>query len=244
MNGYISWNGERSDQHGIIVEKYPGYTKPERKRETFSVPGRNGDIILMQDAWQNVEQKYSIFAGNGKRGAVSGSFSRVADWLYGPSGYCELWDDFDPDHYRLAYFAGPFDVASTLLGRTGKATINFSCKPQRFLMSGKNPVRFLTSGMMINPTRYKAKPILKISRSASGNGTVTVNGTIFTITDLPATLYIDCDEMNCYDSDGVNRNSLVVSSTSEFAVLDPGENVIAFTGAIASVEIVPHWYEL
>ena len=64
MNGVISWNGKRSDQFGVAVEKFPTYQKPERKRETFSVPGRNGDIVLMQDAWENITQEYEIFAGN------------------------------------------------------------------------------------------------------------------------------------------------------------------------------------
>lgn len=240
MKGIISWNGQRSDQFGITVENFPNYTKPERKRETFSVPGRNGDIVLMQDAWENVQQKYEIFAGNGKRGAVPGGFSRVADWLYGPSGYCELWDDFDPEHYRLAYFTGPFDVASSLVGRTGKTTITFNCKPQRFLMIGKNPVTFSSSGTIINPTQYKARPLLKVT----GQGTVTINGTIFTIsTSVSGGLYIDCDEMACYDSNGVNRNSIVTSSTSEFATLDSGENGISFVGP-SRVEVTPRWYEI
>lgn len=244
MKGVISWNGERSDQFGITVENYPEYSKPERKRETFSVPGRNGDIVLMQDAWENVTQKYDIFAGNGKRGAVSGGFSRVADWLYKPFGYCELWDDFDPDHFRLAYFTGPFDVEPSLVGRTGRTTISFSCKPQRFLISGKTPATFSATGKMINPTAYKARPLIKATRTGTGSGTVTVNGTLFTVSEMPAVLYIDCDEMNCYDGSGNNKNSIVTSSTSEFAVLSPGENTIAFTGAIASVEITPRWFEL
>ena len=244
MNGVISWNGKRSDQFGITVEKFPTYQKPERKRETFSVPGRNGDIVLMQDAWENITQEYEIFAGNGKRASIPGGFSRVSDWLYGPSGYCELWDDFDPDHYRLAYFTGPFDIEPSLLGRTGRTTISFNCKPQRFLMSGKSPIRFTTSGTMINPTPYKARPLLKVTKSGSGSGTVTVNGTIFTINSIQSVVYIDCDEMNCYDNNGVNQNSMVISSTSEFAVLDHGENVVAFTGSVTAVEITPRWYEL
>ena len=244
MQGVISWNGQRSDQFGITVEKFPDYIKPERKRDTFSVPGRNGDIILMQDAWKNVTQKYEIFAGNGDRGAVPGGFSQVADWLYKPFGYCELWDDFDPLHYRLAYFTGPFDVESSLVGRTGRTTISFDCKPQRFLFSGKNPVTFTGSGKMTNPTPFKARPMLKLTRTGTGIATVTVNGTLFTISEMPAILYIDCDEMTCYDGAKANKNNLVTSSTSEFAVLDSGENTIAFTGAIASIAITPHWFEL
>ena len=55
MRGVIKWNGALSDQFGIDIEKYPNYTKPKRKMDVYSVPGRSGDIIMMQNAWDNTE---------------------------------------------------------------------------------------------------------------------------------------------------------------------------------------------
>lgn len=246
MRGVISWAGKRSDQFGITVEKYPGYTKPERKVDRYNVPGRNGDIVLMQDAWENVEQSYQIVAGDGEMHSVPGSFGMVADWLCSPKGYCELWDEFDPTHFRLACFIGSFDVDSLSVGRVGRTTIRFDCKPQRFLMSGKAEIVISSSPAVVsNPTAYNARPLLFVQRSGSGSGTVTVNGTVFTISDIPtAGLYIDCEEMNCYDSNYNNMNNVVSSSTSEFAILSPGQNSIGFTGRVQRVTITPRWFEI
>lgn len=246
MRGVIKWNGALSDQFGIDIEKYPNYTKPKRKMDVYSVPGRSGDIIMMQNAWDNTEQEYDIVAGSDAEHSVQVAFDKVADWLCSPKGYCELWDSFDPEHFRLAYFEGPLDVESFAIGRGGRAKISFNCKPQRYLVAGKLVTSFKSATSRIyNPTAYDAKPLLFIERSAAGNGTVTVNGTMFTITDIPDVgLYIDCDELNCYDPNGNNMNSRVVSSSSEFALLSPGYNVIGITGNIDTVSITPHWFEI
>jgi len=244
--GIISWNGERSDQYGIYVEKYPNFTKPLRKFDKYTVPGRNGDIIMMQDAWENVEQKYDIFAGSGEKHSVPDSFSSVADWLFSPNGYCELWDDFDPSHFRLAYVSDQLDVNSISIGRVARATVTFNCKPQRFLMSGKEPIKITTAPFTIyNQTAFSAKPLIYVVRSAAGDGTVSVNGTVFFITGLPEYgLYIDCEGLNCFDINGNNMNNIVSSNTNVFATLKPGQNPIGFTGNVASVSITPRWFEL
>ena len=244
--GVISWNGNRSDQYGVFVEKYPNYSKPKQKVDVYTVPGRSGDIIMPQNAWENVEQKYEIWAGNGEKNSVPVSFSAVAEWLFAPSGYCELWDDFDPLHFRQAYFTGPFDISSLSIGRVGRATITFNCKPQRYLVMGKEPIEVPSAPFTIyNQTGFPSKPLIFVERSASGNGTVTVNGTVFTITDIPQSgLYIDCETFDCYDGNKNNMNSYVSSNTSDFAVLDPGANAIGFTGYVQGLTITPRWFEL
>ena len=246
MKGFISWNGKRSDQFGIEIENYPDYRKPQRKLDRYPVPGRNGDIIMMQDAWENVKQTYDIFIGDGITDhSVPVNLSGISEWLFTPKGYCELWDAFDPDHFRLAYFEGPFNLDALSVGRIGKATIEFDCKPQRYLFSGKTPVEFSSQGAVYNPTVFAAKPMVFVEGSADGDGTVTVGGTLFTITGIPASgLYIDCEEMYCYDGNGENMNSHVASGTSEFATLMQGSSDVSFTGDVLSVTITPRWFEI
>jgi len=244
--GVISWNGERSDQYGISIEKYPNYSKPQRKIDRYTVPGRNGEIIMPQNAWEMVEQEYAIVAGDGLKHSVPGGFSRVYEWLNSAQGYAELWDDFDPDHYRIAFFEGSLDIESLSVGRVGRTTITFICKPQRFLTSGKAPVDILSApANIINPTAYEAKPTIFIKMASAGSGSVTINNLQYTVTDIPYTgIYIDSEEMHCYGVNGENLNSKVSSNTGGFAAFLPGSNTIGFTGDIQSLSIVPHWFEI
>ncbi|MBQ9252634.1 MAG: phage tail family protein [Clostridia bacterium] len=245
MRGIISWNGARSDQFGIEIEKYPSISRPQRKIDRYTVPGRNGDIIMAQDAWDNVTQRYEIIAGDGEKHSVHGDFDNIAKWLCAPTGYCELWDDFDPGHYRMAYFAGPMDISTLPIGRMGRATIEFNCKPQRYLISGKAAIPISRKTVINNRTGYAARPLIYIEGTTNGNGTLTIGKTVFSCSEIPDTCaYIDCEEMDCFDGNGTKINAKIISSTSEFAKLEPGDNEISFTGSITKVSITPRWYEI
>lgn len=125
-NGVITWNGVASDTLGIIVSKVPSLNRPQRKYNSYSVPGRNGDIIVMQDAYAEYEQEYEIFALDGAQVDARA----IVDWLY-QDGWCQLSDDWEPDYYRMAYFVGPVDI-EPILEEAAVCTITFRCRPQRF----------------------------------------------------------------------------------------------------------------
>ena len=243
LTGNISFDGRSSASFNLFVTAYPNYQKPQRKMDVYSVPGRNGDIVHVQDAWNDVQQEYHIATLTGTADSVPTDLTAIAAWLYQPKGYCVLRDDFDATHFRKAYFAGPFDVENSL-GRSGEATIDFTCKPQRYRDDGQTLQTVSISGATVNnPTAYNARPILKVYGDSSG-GTVTVNGTVFSISSITLPIIIDCEEMNCYDENGNNKNNIVTSSTSEFATLSPGQNVISFTGSVSSVKVTPNYWDL
>ena len=64
----IEFDGVRSTALGVFVEKYPPRPIPKRKHEKFSVPGRNGDVIVYEDAWENIVQPYDIYLSAEKPG--------------------------------------------------------------------------------------------------------------------------------------------------------------------------------
>lgn len=130
----ITWNGISSDDLGIVIKTVPEQNHPERKLDIISIPGRNGDLVVSQKAWHNYEQDYEVFAGE-KDGDAQKKFMDITAWLTSADGYARLEDSFEPGYYRMAYFAGPFDVEFTLT-RIGHATITFNCAPQRFLIDG------------------------------------------------------------------------------------------------------------
>ena len=58
-------------------------------------------------------------------------------WLLGsPMQYQRLEDDYHPDEYRMAIFTGPLDFDTRFLNRSGETTLNFNCKPHRYIKAG------------------------------------------------------------------------------------------------------------
>ena len=232
----ITWNSKSSDDYGVVIETVPAQTHPVRKVERVSIPGRNGELIIPQNAWENYDQPYNIFAGEADGTALQ-EFLGVASWLYEPTGYALLEDSFYPGYFRMAHFDGPFDVEFTLT-RVGKTQITFSCKPQWYLNSGLAQQSFTSNGTITNPTLYTALPNIRVygyGQIGIGSQTITVASNSFPYID------IDCEAMDArYEAN--NANNKVAVTGDAFPSLAPGSNGITLGAGITKVQIQPRWW--
>ena len=219
------------------IASTPKIIRATRKMTARQIAGSNREVVEMEKAWECYEQPYSLFLGDGTEDSVQPLVDAVAAVLY-QDGWKVLLDDYEPDYYRLAYYQGGFEVDNRYT-RLGRFDIVFRCRPERFLTAGDTPVNVPSGESINNPTAFEAKPIIRIT--GSGNGTLTVNDTTMSFTDILDYLVIDCETMNVYRQPSENRNSLM---TGEFPVLTPGENIIAFTGGINSATITPKWWTI
>lgn len=53
--------------------------------------------------------------------------------------YCRLQDSYDTTIYREAFLMGGYDLEN-ILNKFGRCTITFSCKPQKYLITGDTPI--------------------------------------------------------------------------------------------------------
>ena len=233
----ISWAGKTSDTLGVVVEHYPVRVVPERALTETEIAGRNGALIQYDGNWSNYEQEYEVYISAEKTGLVRAARA-VAEWLSAPVGYQRLEDSYEPDVYRMAYYAGGQDIES-ILNRFGRATISFNCKPQRYLKSGEATKTLTGSGTLTNITQFDALPIITVY--GSGVGTVTVNDTTVSISEIDSYIVLDCELMDAYKGT-VNKNPYI--SAADFPVLKAGVNNISFTGGVTSLDIVPRWWTI
>ena len=122
------------DTYGIMVDSSKTWVKPERDREFIHVPGRSGDLILDNGAWQNVEIEYTCHIDDN----FYSSFEDFSAWLSSIRGYEMLFDEHHPDVYRLATPTMDFDPKTTFTDRTADFTLVFNCKPQQYINDGVN----------------------------------------------------------------------------------------------------------
>lgn len=244
--GNVIFNGVSSLDLGIQVEHPPAYVIPEREYEMVSVPGRNGDLFIDKGSYKNYNQPYEIAIGDLNKDFTELA-NRISMWLHPKPGYCRLEDSYTPDYYRLAAFNSGVDIENILF-HMGRTTVEFNCKPQRFLKRGERPVIFTGGGTKVlkNPTLQTASPIITLTLSSSSTtasnfqiGTYT--GSVKSVTSI----VIDSELQDCYNSEGTtNLNSNVTLGAQGFPKLVPGNNIISFSGYITKMEVIPRWWTL
>lgn len=236
--GYFQFGGVSSADmvNKLIIHKVPALNRSAQKIDVFSVPGRDGDIILPQNAWENQIQEYECYIGDGDATAAA---DELAAWLFNKNGYQELSDGWEPNEFRLAYLSEAMDIES-IMNKVGHVTISFSCVPKRFLNSGKTAVTLTATGSINNPTAFTAKPLLKVTNSGVINGTLACGGNTLGISANVTQMYIDCETCQAYSIDGTTFYNSTV--TGQFPVIPSGTQTFSITGGISSVEITPRWF--
>lgn len=230
----IWWHNVSSDDVHVVVERCPNVIIPSRKQEKIAIPGRNGDLLIQQDAFENVRQTYDIYI-SAETPRLPTIAHKVAEWLC-VKGYQRLEDSYWLDTFRLASFQGGVDIAN-ILNRFGRATIEFDCKPQRYYKSGDFYISLANGKKLINPSPFTAKP--EIFLFGSGSGSLTINDKTISLTNT-TNVTIDCDTMQVFKNGETVNNT--VSGT--FPDLPEGESTISWTGGILGIRIRPRWWTI
>lgn len=132
----ITFNGTSASSLGLVVTSIKT-KKPARKFQGFNIPGRNGDILVYEDAWENVPIDIGFTILGNAAGDTIDLASAMMAWLTKPKGYARLTFSNDVTHYRMAAVHEDIDIKDELT-KTGSVVIPFDCKPQRFLLSGES----------------------------------------------------------------------------------------------------------
>ena len=237
--GELIFNGVSSKSIGVEVETFPEYHSPKRTYSKVHVPGRNGDLIVDGGCWENVTRTYLLAAGSYDI-PYREFANKLSSWLHSATTYARLEDSYEPDYYRLAVFLE--EVSLTNIYNHGtEMSVDFDCKPQRFLKIGEEIITITKSPATIkNPTDYPALPRIRVS--GTGQGTLVINDCTVTITDIGSGIILDSDIQDAYYG-YTNKNS-VIKVPNGFPVLDPGNVLIGFSGGIQKVEVIPKWFTL
>ena len=207
-------------EYGIYVSGENTFNGSERDYELVSIPGRSGDLIRDNKRYKNITVSYPAF--------IHKDFLRNTDaaraWLLGsPMTYQKLEDDYHPDEYRMAVFTGPLDFDTRFLNRSGETTLNFNCKPHRYIKAG-TWVQALENGHVLLNNWDESLPLIQITGSGSMDGSLT----------------LDAETQNAY-SGLENKNGTIRIAGGEFPTLPAGETRITWSGGVTAVEITPRW---
>lgn len=257
--GTMIFNGFSTVDAGVVIQTPPVYEFPSRRSEVIQIQGKNGDIIIDKNSFNNVNREYNLASVFRKNDSFIGNVRVLVDWLSSVSGYARLEDSYEPEYFRLAMFREGgqlpnfYDKATAMI-------VKFECKPQRFLKTGEVSMEFTRSThsdsnfhKIENPTKYLALPEINVT-----GGVVSIelrsgddynnpnNKTIITVIDntILEKVTIDSDIQDVYTASSFLNNKVEV--TNGFPKLYPGNNWIKITylSSDTVVTIKPRWWVL
>lgn len=236
MRNFFTFATMESRDWNVYISGTGIFNSPTRAYEPIAIPGRDGDILGAEKRLENIEVVYPCFIYQDFKTSLAGLRRELLYY----QGYNRLFDTYNPDEFRMAYYAGGLEVEPTQNLGAGQFDIRFMCKPQRYLFSGLNEIIVSsTTRTIMNPYFTYAKPELHLY----GKGTLTINDDVLTITTAasPYTV-VDCELMIAY-AGTQDRNKYLKLSGNDFPVLKPGMNTVSYTG-FSSARIIPRWFIL
>ena len=185
------------------------FRAPSRDVTQIHVPGRNGDILIDNGGWNNVDVTYSscCILSNFRE-----NVAKLKGYLMANPGYHELTDPYNPDEVRYAEFRGPFtpEVFTAKGNNAGMFDLTFNCKPQRFLRESTIARDYVLCPYTIDQYGNSAE--------YSIDAKVTNAGSTLKFTFIPAVTELATRYVNFYKSDG--------STVREFIDVNANDGVV------------------
>lgn len=228
-------------------------TIPKRSADVIDIPGRNGNLLLDNKKYEDVNMVYNIVYLPSPQGYMS-LYERVRQTKtillnrgYDPTArYQELKDSNYPAEFYMAYVSEDINVIYSPDRSMAKVRVTFSRKPQRFLVAGNAWKAYSRETAETeyrwtfteSNTEFETEPLIKVT----GYGQLTINDKILTIsgTDPQQEIFIDCESKECYaetSSGVVSRNSFVSMSGYDFPTVKRGENAIVLGTGVYAVMV-------
>lgn len=160
MRKHLYVDGTDLASFGVYVSGQGTFAAPEKDVTTYSVPGRNGLILGVNERMENINVTYPCFIYTNFDQNLRG----LRSFLLSKSGYIKINDDYDTTHFRMGFFEAGIDPEVTSKNDAGQFDLTFNCQPQRWLNSGAVVVTKTSSIVKsdTNPTLFDAKPLIVI----------------------------------------------------------------------------------
>lgn len=237
MRDYLIFGGVDSREFDLYVFQQGEQPVPAQEYERLTIPGRNGQLLMRQKRYPDVEITYTGIAVWNYRDTAKAYLNR----LLALNGYQRLEYSGDGETFFKAYIESNVEPEITRNGDTGKFKMTFTRKAERYLYAGERTLQFSESGSINNPTMFDSRPLLRVY----GAGDLYIGNDTITITQADQYTDIDCDIMEAYkDSAAYPKNQYVELSGIDYPTLKPGNTNISWGTGITGVDIIPRWWML
>lgn len=138
----FTYDGITSSDFGVYIGGEKTFDAPALRGQSIEIPGRNGNVFISSDSYENVELVYPSFNFEPDLETFRSRLAGLRNALSSRTSYKRLTDTLHPDEFRMAVFRDGFEAKPIKYNTAAEFDIVFDCKPQRFLKSGEIPVEY------------------------------------------------------------------------------------------------------
>lgn len=224
---YFIYNGIDSRMMDIIVTAMPPTIRAAQRVESVTVPGRDGSLHETDGSYDNYTKTMECAIKNREK------LDDIAAWLTG-SG--EIIFSSEPDKVYRVTISNTISIAQ-MMRTFQKFQVSFDTYPFKYSVNRFDEALELEkSAIILGKGTVYSQPVITVY--GSGTVTLTINGADYPLSNVDGYVTINSEIEECYKGN-LNRNNIF--SADEFPRLQPGENIISWTGDVEKIEIIPNW---
>ena len=230
--------------YNIYVDTAAWFNKPKKNIETVNIPGRNGDLVIDYDTYQNVLITFPCIIKYDSAVNINPlyKYNDLINVLSTIKGYSTLLTDADPNFSREGVFIPQQVPKIKRQGNDIYFDLVFNCKPQRFVYP---EVWDSSQGQwFVSQYQRECKPKIRVT----GYGTITIEysedgfsidrtQTITVAQNNLSSITIDSESMECYGPLKTPAGQFITLSPNTFPVVKGNEYVsLNYSGHFTSAE--------
>ena len=213
-----------SRELGLFMERCPEKISPKRRDETFTIPGRHGNLTTTDGAFETYIRSAEFISKDEKKADEICAHFKGSGWLIFSN---------EPDRKYKARVANQIEF-SHVIRRFKRFAVEFEVQPFGYdvfpqIIKKTSPFSFFNIGT------FEAEPIITIF--GSGDITLYVNNQSISLKEIAGSITVNSEMQNAYRGSVSMNNKM----QGEFPILIPGENHITWLGNVTKLEIQPNW---
>lgn len=213
-----------SRELGLFMERCPEKISPKRRDETFTIPGRHGNLTTTDGAFETYIRSAEFISKDEKRADEICAHFKGSGWLIFSN---------EPDRKYKARVANQIEF-SHVIRRFKRFAVEFEVQPFGYDVFARTLVKTAPFSLF-NVGTFESEPIITIF--GTGNITLYVNNQSISLKEITDKIVIDSEMQNAYSG----ATSLNHKMSGDFPVLILEKNYITWIGNVTKLEIQPNW---
>lgn len=213
-----------SREFGLFMERCPEKISPKRRDETFTVPGRHGNLTTTDGAFESYIRSTEFIVKDKKKIDEICAHFKGSGWLIFSS---------EPDRKYKARVANQIEF-SHVIRHFKRFVVEFEVQPFGYDVF-EQTITKTAPFSLFNIGTVDSEPIITIF--GTGNITLYVNNQSISLKEIAGSITIDSEMQNAYNGAASMNNKM----SGEFPILSLGENHITWLGNVTKLEIQPNW---